>query len=58
MGIISSFFLFPFSILRHMTPQMITGRHIMVGVIILATIRIEAMSIIIIAVVEIIVELT
>ncbi len=41
-----------------MTPQMITGRHIMVGVIILAMIRIEAMSIIIIAVVVIIVELT
>lgn len=56
LGIISSSFLF--SILRHMTPQMIMGRHIMVGVIILAPIRIEALSIIIVAVIVFIVELT
>ncbi len=40
-----------------MTPQMITGRHIMVGVIILATIRIEAFNYYV-AVIVIIVELT
>lgn len=41
-----------------MTPQMIMGRHIVVGLIILALIRIEALSIIIVAVIVIIVELT
>lgn len=40
-----------------MTPQMIMGRHIVVGLIILALIRIEALSIIIVAMIAIIVEL-
>lgn len=40
-----------------MTPQMNMGRHIVVGLIILALIRIEALSIIIVAVIAIIVEL-
>lgn len=49
LGIMSFFF---FSILRHLIPQMIWGRHIEVGFIIFALIRIEIVSVIIIIIVD------